>query len=78
MATCVELLWAGLGIAPLADGTFSAGVVEPFYSHSLIEECWGGIGPGLNDSPDAFVADDRVVGAPAEDSADFGVTDKER
>lgn len=65
MAACVELLWTGLEIAPLADGAFGAGFVEPFYSHALVEECGGGIGAGLDDSPDAFVADDGVVGAPA-------------
>lgn len=59
----------------MADGAFGAGVVEPFYSHALVEEGGRGIGPGLNDCPDAFVADDGVVGAPAKDSADFGVTD---
>lgn len=65
MATCVELLRAGVEIAPLTDGAFGAGFVEPFYSHALVAKCWGGIGAGLNDCPDAFVADNGVVGAPA-------------
>lgn len=76
MAACVELLCTGLRVASLTDGAFGAGTVEPFHSHALVEECWRGIGAGLDDCPDAFVADDGVIGAPAQDGADFRVTDR--
>lgn len=73
MAAGIELLCTVVCKARLTHRAFGTSSIKPLDPDALSKQGSGDINACLNDCADAFVADDGVVRAPGQHSADFRV-----